>query len=128
MLSEEPTENINGSISATEWKFIINFSKSKTKFFLSFDYNGENNIFFVNGKKSKFQAINKKFYFLSQFCFQSVFNKFDYVESKEVSLKGNVYDFSVHYDVIVESYILNIFKYLTVKNNVKLIIIHLQLS
>ena len=37
----------------------------------------------------------------------------------EKSLKGNVYDFSVDYNVIDKSDILNIHKYLMVKNNTK---------
>ena len=45
--------------------------------------------------------------------------KFDKNESKEVSFKGNVYDFSVNYVSIDKSKILHINKYLIVKNNVK---------
>ena len=45
--------------------------------------------------------------------------KFDYVEAEEVSLKGNVYNFSVNYDDIDKSEILNFHKYLMFKNNVK---------
>ena len=40
----------------------------------------------------------------------SISNKFDYVDSEEVSLKGNVYDFSVDYNAIDRSSILNIHK------------------
>ena len=40
-------------------------------------------------------------------------------ESREVPLKGNAYDFSVDYNVIAKSYILNIHKYVMVKNNIK---------
>ena len=41
-------------------------------------------------------------------------------ESEEVSFKGNSYDFSVHYDAINKSDILNIPKYLMVKYNYKI--------
>ena len=37
---------------------------------------------------------------------------------KEVSFKGNVYEFPVDYDNIDKSYILNIHEYLMVKNNI----------
>ena len=40
-------------------------------------------------------------------------------ESRKVSLKGNVYDFTVNDNAIDKSDILNIHKYLMVKNNIK---------
>ena len=40
----------------------------------------------------------------------------DYPDSEEVSLKGNVYNFSVDYDAINKSDVLNIHKYLMTKN------------
>ena len=43
--------------------------------------------------------------------------KIDKNESKEVSSKGNVYNFSIDYHANNESDILNIHKYLMVKNN-----------
>ena len=69
---------------------------------------------FVNGKETyKFKASNKNTNFPSQFCLGSISNKFDYVDSEEVSLKG------VHYGSIEKSGILNIHKNLMCKNNVK---------
>ena len=44
-------------------------------------------------------------------------NKFDSVDSEEVSLKRNLRDFSVDYDAIDKSNILNIHKYLMNKNH-----------
>ena len=57
--------------------------------------------------------------FPSQFCLGGISNKFDYVDLNEVFLNGNVYDFSVDYDAIDKSGILNIHKYLMAKNNMK---------
>ena len=51
--------------------------------------------------------------------FHLMSNKFDYVGSEEVSLKGNVYDFSVDYNSIDKSDILHIYKYLMTKNSIK---------
>ena len=64
----------------------------------------------------KFKASNK---FQPQFCLGSISNKFDYGHSEEVSLKGNMYDFSVDYCSIDKSDILNIQKYLMTKNKIK---------
>ena len=72
-------------------------------------YSVDNSYLFVNGEKiCKFKADDK-----------NVKNKFDYVESEEVSLKENFYNFSVDYDAINKSGILIIHKYLMVKNNIK---------
>ena len=46
-------------------------------------------------------------------------NGFSGLESREVSLNGNVYDFLVDYNCIDKSEILNIHKYLMIKNNVR---------
>ena len=52
---------------------------------------------------------------------QEVFsNKFDCVEEGEVSLTGNVHDFLVDYDAIDVSDVLDIQRYLTVKNIINL--------
>ena len=43
-----------------------------------------------------------------KFCLGSISKEFEYVDAEEVSLKGNVYHFSVDYDAIDTSDILNI--------------------
>ena len=98
----------------------INFCKANTKFCLSFHYSADNSYLFVNGKEIfKFKADNKNVKFLTQFCLRSISNGFRATESREVSLNGNVYDFSVDYNYIVKSDILNINKYSMTKNNIK---------
>ena len=59
---------------------------------------------------------NKNVNFATQFCLGSISNKFNYVDAEEISLKGNVYDFSVDYNSIDKS---DIHKYLMVQNNIK---------
>ena len=74
---------------------------------------------FVNGKEiSKFK-VDKKNNFLFLFCLGSISTGFSATESREVSLHGNVYDFSVDYNSIDKSDILNIHKYLMTNNNIK---------
>ena len=46
-------------------------------------------------------------------------NVFSSTDSREVSLNGNVNDFSVDYNSIDKSNILNIHKYLMIKSNKK---------
>ena len=50
VLGEQDTSGINGTFSAPEKKFGINFTKRKKKFCLSLQhYNGDNSYFFLNG-------------------------------------------------------------------------------
>ena len=68
----------------------------------------------------KLQTDNGNANFPTQFCLGNISNEFDDDNSKKVSLKGNVYDFSVDYNALVKSDILksNIHKYLMVKSNI----------
>ena len=82
------------------------------KFCLSFHYNADNSCLFVNGKEIfKFKADNKTVNFPT--------NRLNATESREVSLNENVFDFSVDYNSIDKSNILNIHQYLMNKNNIK---------
>ena len=83
--------------------------------------NGGDSIYlFVNGKEMfKFKANNGNVKFPAQLCLRSKSNGFGASESREVYLKGNVCDFSINYYAIDKSDILNIHKYLMVKNNIK---------
>ena len=79
-------------------------------------------IVFIQGSKHlpcKFKADNKNVNFPTQFCLGSICNGFSAAECREVSLNGNVYDFSVGHNSIDKSYIVDINKYLITKNNIK---------
>ena len=83
-------------------------------------YNSGNSYLFVNRREIyKFKASNKNVNFPSQFCLGSIPNKFDYIDSAEVSLKGHMYDFQADYNALDESSILNIYLYLIGKNSIK---------
>ena len=67
---------------------------------------------FLNGKEIfKFKINNENVNFLTKFFLRSVSNGFRATDSREVSLKGNASDFSVDYNAIDNSGILNIHKY-----------------
>ena len=75
---------------------------------------------FVNGEEIfKFKADSKNINFPTQFCLESISNAFSTTESRDVSLNGTVYDFSVDNNSIDKSDILNIHKYLMAKNIIK---------
>ena len=74
---------------------------------MSLHYDGDSSYLFVNGKK------------VNNFFWELYLKNLIKNESKEVSFKWNVYDLSVNYGSIDKSDILNIHKYLMVKNNIK---------
>ena len=68
---------------------------------MSLHYSVNNIHLFVTGKEIfKFKANNKNVNFPTQFCLGSISNGFGATESREVSLKWNLYDFSVDYNAI----------------------------
>ena len=120
ILGEGPTYCINGIFGSPEKKFSMNFIKANTKFCLSLHYNADNSYLFVNGKEVfKFKADNKNVNFPTHFCLGSISNGFSATESRKVSLNRNVYNFSLDYNSIDKSDILNIHKYLMTKINIK---------
>ena len=64
------------------------------------------------------KANNKDVIFPTRFCLGSIYEKLSQ-ELGEVLSKGNVYDFSVDYNVFAKSGNLNIHQYLMIKNNIK---------
>ena len=87
---------------------------------MSSHYNANNSYLFVNEKEIfKFNGDNKNVNFPTQFSLESISNGFSATESREVSLNGKVYDVSVNYNVIDKSGILDILKYVIIKNNIK---------
>ena len=91
--------------------------KQMRKIYLSLHYNNDKSYFFINGKEIfKFKSDNKNVKFLTQFCLGSISNGFRATESKEVSLNGNLYNFSVDYNFIDKSYLLNIHENLMNRN------------
>ena len=83
---------------------------------MSLYYNYVNSYLFVNGQEIfKFKADNKNGNFPTLFCLGSTSNGFGVTDSREVSLKGNVNDFSVNYNASGKSDVLNICNYLLVR-------------
>ena len=70
-------------------------------------------------KKSLNLKLTKNVIFETQFCLRRISTSFSNTESREIYLNGNVYHFSVHYNSIDKSDILNINKYVIAKNDIK---------
>ena len=88
-------------------KLDISFSKATTKFCFSLHYNVDNSHFFVNGKKYLNLKLTRKMLPFQLSCLGSISNRFSALESGEVSLNGNVHDFSLGYNSLDKSDTLN---------------------
>ena len=117
---DRPTYDINGSLDVAEEKLSNNFTKAKENFCLNLHYSRDNSYLFVGGKEIyKIKANNGSVNFPNQFYLENISSGFVAVESREVSLKGNVCYVSVDYNAIDKSDILNIHKYFMFKNNIE---------
>ena len=113
ILNEGPTYDINKRFSLLEKNFSINFSKARSKFCFSLHYNGDNKYLFLNGKEIfTLKANNGNVKSSTWFFLDSIFDRFHAAKSREVSLGGNINDFSVVSTAIDKPDILNICKYL----------------
>ena len=108
ILGKSPAQGLEHTLTA-EKLYSIKFTKGNTKFCLSLHYNGANSYLFVNGTKiTKFKVEDSEIA-AYPLCLGNI--------SKDW-LKGYAYDFSVYYDAIAVSDILDIHKYLMKKNDI----------
>ena len=90
----------------------INFTNENTKFCLSLHYNGANSYLFVNGTEIiKFKVKDSEIV-AYPLCLWNMLKDWSVDNMKKTGLKGYVYDFSVDYNAIAVSDILDIQKYL----------------
>ena len=90
---------------------------TRKKFCLSLHYNGANIYLFVNGTEIvKFRAKDSKTA-ATPLCLGNISKDRSVDNIKRTGFNGSVYDFSVDYDAITVDDILDIHKYLMIKNN-----------
>ena len=98
--------------------YSINFTEENIKFCLSLYYNGANSYSFVNGTAiTKFKAKDSEIT-ASPLCLGNISKDWSVDNMKKIRLKGYVYDFSVNFNSIAVSDILDINKYLMKKNKI----------
>ena len=109
ILGKDPTQRLEHTMAA-EKLYSINFTKENTKFCLSLHYNGANSYLFVNGTEIiKFKAKDSEIT-AYPLCLGNISKDWSVDNMKKTGLKGYVYDFSVDYDTIAFSDILDIHK------------------
>ena len=115
ILGKGPTQELEYTLGA-EKMYLINFTKGNTKFCLSLHYNGENSYLFVNGTEIiKFKDSEITPY---QLCLGNISKDWSVDNMKKTGFNGYVHEFSVDYDAISVSNILDIHKYLMEKNKI----------
>ena len=114
-LGKGPTKRLEHTL--TEEKlYPINFTKENEKCCLSLHYNGGNSYFLVNGTEIiKFKAKDSEIA-AYPLCLGNISKDWSADNMKKTGLKGYVYDFSVDYNAIAVSDVLDIHKYLMKKN------------
>ena len=98
--------------------YSIDFTKTNIKFCLSLHYNGSSSYLFVNGTEIHKFKTNDSEIIAAPICLENISSDFSVDNMKKTGLKGYVNDFSVDYDAITNAKILDIHKYLMVKNNI----------
>ena len=104
----------NTSLTA-EVGYSIDFLRSERKFCLSLHYNGINNFLFVNATKIyQFKTKDSEFK-RHPLCLGNISKFFSVNNMKKTGLNSHVYKFSVNYNIIDTSNIIDIQKYLMKK-------------
>ena len=117
ILGKGPTQGLEHALTG-EKLYSINFTEENTKFSLSLHYNGANSYLLVNGSEIiKFKAKDSEISTYS-LCLGNISKDWSVDNMKKTGLKGYVYDFSVDYDAIAVSDVLDIHKYLMKKNDI----------
>ena len=109
ILGEGPTQGLDDTTLTAEAKYPINFTQSGKRFVLSLHYNGSNSFLFVNATKVyQFKEKNSEIIDYT-LCLGNVLKEFT---SNNMRLKGVVTFFSVNFNPIDNSDMLDIHKYL----------------
>ena len=98
--------------------YSVNFTMTRKKFCLSLHYNGANSYLFVNGTEIiKFKPKDSGIV-PTPLCLGNITKDLSEDNTKKTGLKGYVNDFSIDYDAIAVSGILDTHKYFMKKNEI----------
>ena len=117
VLGKGPTQGLEHTLTA-ENTYSINCKVTKEKFCLRLHYNGANNYLFVNGTEMYQLKAKDSGIVATPLCLGNISKDRSVDNMKKTEFTGYVYDFSVDYDAIAVDDILDIHKYLMMKNNI----------
>ena len=118
ILGKGQTKGSDNILIIAKAEFPINCSRSERKFCLSLHYNRSNSFLFNGTKIHRFQAKDSeiKRYLL---CLGNISKALSVDNMKKTALNIDVYHFSVDYNIINTSNIIDIHKYLMKKHDTK---------
>ena len=115
ILEEGPIQGLDDTTLTAEAKYLINFTQPRKIFVLSVHYDGSNSFLFAYATKI-YQFKAKDFEIKDHTaCLGNISKDFTTNDMKEILLKGNVKLFSVDFNPIDTTDILDIYKYLMEK-------------
>ena len=120
VLGEGSTQGLDDTMVTAETKYPINFTRSRRKFVLSLHYNRSNSFLFLEAVKMyEFKAAKDSKIKPYPLCLGNISKDFTMNNNmKKTGLKEYVHAFSVNYNIINTNDILDIHKYLIIKNNI----------
>ena len=120
VMGDDIVQGINNTILYAEKTYSQNFTQPSKKFVLSLHYNGDDSYLIVNGKQElKFKAKTDQLV-KEKLCIGNLSDHWTARESEKTGLYGNIYDFVVDYEQIVEvEPIYDFHRYLMIKHNIK---------
>ena len=113
-------QGINDTTIYVEKNYYRNFTDPGKKYIISLHYNGNDSYLFVNGRQElKFKAKTDQLV-KEKLCIGNLSDQWTASESEKTGLYGNIYDFLVDYQAIVEvGPIYHMHRYLMTKQNIK---------
>ena len=118
ILGKGPTQGLGEYLLSAEKIYLINFTKVKTKFYLSLHYSGANSYLFVNGTEIHKFTSKDCMIVPYNLCLGNVSKDWSVDNMKKTGFNGYIYDLSADYNTIDVNDIKNIQKYLMKKNNI----------
>ena len=119
VLGKDFIQGIDNTTIYAEKIYSTNFTAANKKFCLSLHSNGDNGYLFVNGKEIINFKVKDSEIVPYPLCLGGLSKDFSLSNAAKVGFDGYVYDFSVDYWAIANDEILDIYKYLMEKNNIK---------
>ena len=113
ILGKGPTQGLDDNMLTSEGQYSVNFSRSNWKFCLNLHYNRNNSFLFNATKIYQFKANDPEIKY--PLCFGNISKDFTAIKHEKTGLNAYVYKFSVDYNIIDTSTIINIHKYFNKK-------------
>ena len=115
------TQGINDTTLYAEKKYFRNFTETYSRFVLSLHYNGDNSCLFVNGRQDlKFKCKTDQLV-KDKLRIGNLSDQWTASESEKIGLYGNIYDFVVDYEEILDiKTIYDMHRYLMIKHIISL--------